>query len=178
MLFGLSCGLMFVPFMRGIMSVLPWMYAFRLMLWGYLMCYTIGLAVLNKSEAKLVVFPLCILLSMSVLEQSHLVFWLLYLGIFSVIRGSLLQPSFLKMLITEAVFCLGGGILVYSMNPQTNVAWALGIWMFFLIQSLYFVTWNGSQPKAIEEHQEDELFERAYKQAEEILSMSPSMERS
>ena len=178
MLFGLFCGLIFVPFMRGAMSILPWMYAFRLMFWGYLACYTIGLALWSKDKLKLVILPLFILLSMSILEQSHIVFWLLYLGMFSVIRSSLLQPSFLRILITEAVLCLGGGILVYGMNPQTNLAWALGVWMFFLIQSLYFVAWNGSHPKAIEEHQEDELFERAYKQAEEILSMSLSMERS
>jgi hypothetical protein len=167
-LFGVFCGLVFLPIMRVATSVLPWIFAFRLMLWGYLTCYACGLALWNKANARLAIVPLCLLLGMSVLEQSHSVFWLLYLGMFAVIRSSLLQPSLPRMLASEAILSLGGGILIYGIHPETNLAWALGIWMFFLIQSLYFAGWDGNH-EAIE-HREDDLFERAYRQAEEILS--------
>lgn len=167
-LFGMLCALAFIPLMMGATSFFSWMFSFRLILWGYLVCYALGLAQWGKGSAKHIVFPLLILLGMSVLERSHTVFLLLYLGMFTLIRTSLRSRiSLLTMMVTEALLCLGGGALIFWLNPQTNLAWALGIWMFFLIQSLYFTF-----PQTHEQSEEDgfDPFEEAYRRVEKILS--------
>jgi hypothetical protein len=54
-------------------------------------------------------------------------------------------------------------------TPGSAFAWVLGIWMFFLIQSLYFVIFENRAiiPK---DQYETDPFERASRQAEAILS--------
>ena len=75
----------------------------------------------------------------------------------------------------EIVLCLGGGAVVSYFAPQSMATWALGIWMFFLIQSLYFALFRDI-PKH-EEELEVDAFERARNQAETILSTGPSKEK-
>ncbi|MHC1728397.1 MAG: hypothetical protein AB9866_20740 [Syntrophobacteraceae bacterium] len=48
-------------------------------------------------------------------------------------------------------------------------AWALGVWMFFLVQSLYFVL-TGNAGDLEEAETVPDPFEKARRQAEEILS--------
>jgi hypothetical protein len=74
------------------------------------------------------------------------------------------------MLITEFVLSLGGGILGVFLAPHTQVGWALGIWLFFLVQSLYFVSWEGRNAIEGEKQREVDPFERASRQVERILS--------
>lgn len=169
-LFGMVCALLYVPWMRGANSVFPWLISFRLIIWCYLVCYAIALTQWSRGNLKLLLFPLTILLGMIVLERSHTVFLLLCLGILAWIRSSVcFQRSWLLMLATEAMLGLGGGALVLWLNPRTNFVWALGIWMFFLVQSLYFVMGGEPDTESTEE-QEDDLFERACRQAEKLLS--------
>jgi hypothetical protein len=149
--FGLLCGLLFLLVMQSATRMVPWMFVFRLLLWGYLASYAVGLAEWGTGPITLIVIPLFILLSLVVLEHSHNVFLLIYLGTFAVIRSSVFQPPLLHTILLEGVLNLGGGALIYSLNPQTNVAWALGIWMFFLIQSLYFVVWRGAADNVAEQ---------------------------
>jgi len=151
--FGLLCGLLFLPVMQSATRMIPWMFAFRLMLWGYLVSYAVGLAEWGRGRITLIVIPLFILLSLTVLEHSHSVFLLIYLGMLAVIRSSLFQPPLLHTILLEGILGLGGGMLIYSLNPQTNVAWALGIWMFFLIQSLYFVVWRDAADNVAEQQE-------------------------
>jgi hypothetical protein len=42
------------------------------------------------------------------------------------------------------VFSIGGGALVAYFAPYSPVTWGLGIWMFFLVQSLYFLVMTDS----------------------------------
>jgi hypothetical protein len=64
---------------------------------------------------------------------------------------------------------VGGAALVASFFPHSTVAWALGVWMFFLVQSLYFVL-TGDMGDGEEEDVVLDPFEKARRQAEEILS--------
>lgn len=169
-LFGIVCSLAFMPLMELLDRFIAWRFAFRLLIWGYLVSYTMLLAFWKSVRARLLVFPLGILFGMIVLERSHTVFLLLCLGILAWIRSSVCLPrSIVMMLAIEAMLGLGGGSLVFQLNPQTNLAWALGIWLFFLIQSLYFLM--GRQPEESEyEDEADDLFERAYRDAEKLLA--------
>jgi len=52
-------------------------------------------------------------------------------------------------------------------SPYSTLTWALGIWMFFLIQSLYFIFMTGIRPE--EKHVKEDAFEKARMRAEGIL---------
>ena len=167
-LFGLLCALAFVVLTMGSSTFIFWRFIFRLVLWSYLTCYAIVLAQWGQGRATLMVFPLFLLLFMSIFERSHILFLLSCLCIFSWIRSSLcFQTSLFMMLASEALLSLGGGVLIGWLNPQTKIAWALGILMFFLVQSLYFVF---PQKAMDRKEQREDQFERAYKQVEKILS--------
>ena len=63
---------------------------------------------------------------------------------------------------------LGSGLLVYSAVTGVTLIWALGVWLFFLIQALYFVLFeyqSDCQTKI-----EVDPFEKAKMAAQKILS--------
>ena len=73
-----------------------------------------------------------------------------------------------KRLAVEMALGLGSGLLVGGAVPEVTLVWALGVWLFFLIQALYFV---------LLEYQSDgqtgievDPFEKAKMAAEKILS--------
>ncbi|MBF0119476.1 MAG: hypothetical protein HQK79_11615 [Desulfobacterales bacterium] len=75
------------------------------------------------------------------------------------------QPL-LKGIIIEIILCFGGGSLIFLFNPISSVSWAISMWMFFLIQSIYFIFNNYN-----ETHDNNmDPFEVSRKQVEEILS--------
>jgi len=63
---------------------------------------------------------------------------------------------------------LGGGALVALFTPVSEISWALGIWLFFLIQALYFLLFEKTGDKIADT--EIDLFEKARMEAEKILS--------
>lgn len=96
-------------------------------------------------------------------------FLLIALGIFSWIRsGICFQTLQVQRLCSEIILSLGGGGLVAGLTPVSAVTWALGIWLFFLVQALYFVWFEKIGDKMAEI--EIDLFEKARMGAEKILS--------
>lgn len=167
--FGMICGLAFIPMSMAVSSMVYWPFSLRLILWLYLVLYAFLLTRWGKGTVKLIVFPLLVLFITGIFGDSN-IFFVLCLGVLSWIRSSVcFQKSLLMMLVTECVLSLGGGALVAFLTPQTKLAWALGIWMFFLAQSLYFVFWKDSDDPE-EEKQGIDPFERASRQVEKILS--------
>ena len=75
----------------------------------------------------------------------------------------------MKTLTAEIAISLGGGALVSVFAPHTTVTWAMAVWMFFLVQSLYFVVVRDIG-EAEEEQVVRDPFEQARGQAEKILS--------
>jgi hypothetical protein len=72
-------------------------------------------------------------------------------------------------LTAELLLCILGGILVVAFTSGSLFAWAVGVWMFFLVQALYFV-FLGPTDDQQEESIEIDAFERASGQAERILT--------
>jgi hypothetical protein len=171
-IFGMICGVAFFPMTMALSFYRAyWPLSFRLILWMCLVIYALLLVRWGKRTVKLIVFPLLLLFIIGFLEYSNTIFFILCLGVLSWIRSSVcFQKSLLLMLVTESAFSLGGGSLVAYFNPQTNLAWAMGIWMFFLVQSLYFAFWKESEDGQEEQEQELDPFERAWRQAEKLLS--------
>jgi len=70
-------------------------------------------------------------------------------------------------LIIEFFLTLGGAALITCFIPDSMFTWALGIWMFFLVQSLYFVILGD---RSLKEKVTADPFEEAMIQAEKIIS--------
>jgi hypothetical protein len=107
---------------------------------------------------------------MSFLVNSSAAYYFLTLVMVSWIRSGICFPiPDGRRLIVELLLCILGGILVTIFTPGSVFAWVPGLWMFFLIQALYFVIF---EIKAItpEDPYETAPFERASRQVEAILS--------
>ncbi len=74
-----------------------------------------------------------------------------------------------RALMREVLICGGGGVLVAVLAPVTAMSWALGIWLFFLVQTLFFVVFEPEADRAAASVAEDP-FERARRQTEELLA--------
>jgi hypothetical protein len=137
--FGLLCGLMFIPIRMFFETTLLWPFCFRLTIFACLAAYSLILASWGNKRRISVLFPLLFLFLFIFCESSNAAFLLLSLGMLSWIRsGICFQNAFVRSLGVEILLCIGGGTLVAYFNPHSTLTWALGIWMFFLVQSLYF----------------------------------------
>jgi hypothetical protein len=171
-LFGLLCGIFFIPITVTLSYVISWPTAFRVTMWLYLASYGVLLTRWGKVSFISILFPLLIAFLLVVWGGFAPPFLLLAIGILSWIRsGICFQKSLPKMLAVELVVSLGGGALVAYLEPYSPGTWAMGVWMFFLIQSLYFIVVRDT----VDEEAQVSLdpFEEARRRAEEILLAQP-----
>ena len=169
-IYGLLCGVSFTPLVMTMGYFLQWSTAFRMTLWLFVAGYLIILTRWEKVKLISVLFPLLLLLLLVFWGDTNSAFLFLALGILSWVRsGVCFQGGLLKSLVAEVALCLGGGALVGSFTPHSTITWALSIWAFFLVQSLYFVIFRDSA-EAEEVGVELDPFDRARGQAERILS--------
>lgn len=172
-LFGLACGVSLVPVTVALSFVFAWSTAFRMTLWAYLASYGFLLTKWGNVRFTSIVFPLVIVFPFSVWGNSATPFLLLALGVFSWVRsGICFQGPLPKMLGIEFLISIGAGALVACFAPCSPAMWAMGVWMFFLVQSLYFlfvrVVADQPEPASVDP------FEDARRRAEEVLSAVPS----
>ncbi len=168
-LYGLMCGVTFIPVSIVLSYMIYWPEAFRLTIWSYLALYGLLLTRWGKVNPISIVFPLLTLFIFVFWGNSNSAFLLLALGILSWIRsGICFRRPLAEMLGVELLICIGGGALVAYFVPHSTFTWAIGIWLFFLVQSLYFVLTGDARSE------EDKLkldpFDEAKRQAERILS--------
>jgi hypothetical protein len=168
--FGLICGLSFIPANLALNYVLPGPSVICLTLWLYAAGYSLLLSRWSKNPILSSGFPLLLLFVTSFLVDSIASFYLLSLVVISWIRSGICfrNPCRIK-LVVELLLCVFGGIPLVMFTPGSAFTWVLGIWMLFLIQSLYFVIFEN---RAImpEDQYETDPFERASRQAEALLS--------
>jgi hypothetical protein len=113
---------------------------------------------------------LLLLLLSAVLIESATAFFFTALVMLSWIRSGIFfkRKPLLKRLGVEMGLGLGSALLVSGATPGVTLVWALGVWLFFLIQALYFVLFeyqSDTQTKI-----EVDPFEKAQIAAEKILS--------
>ncbi len=170
LIFGLICGLVFIPANLALNYVLPGPSAIYLTLWLYTAGYSLLLGRWSKKPLLYSAFPLLLLLVTSFLVDSITAFYLLSLVITSWIRSGIYyrNPCWIR-LVVELLICVFVGITVAVFTPGSAFAWVLSIWMFFLNQSLYFIVFENKAVMKKDQYETD-LFERASRQAEAILS--------
>ena len=168
--YGLVCGLSFVPLSLALNAFILWPSAVGLTLWLFIAGYAVLLNLWSNKIQPSTAFPLLLLLPAIFSIDAMVLFFLLALIVISWIRsGICYQKPGAKRLAVELLLCFSGAVLVYVFTPGSVFAWALGVWMFFLVQALYFVFFEPAD-KQQEESIEIDAFERASGQAERILT--------
>jgi hypothetical protein len=174
-LFGIVCGMSFIPLnlVLGYWFLRPTTVC--LTLWLFTAGYTLLLCIWSRQNWTSVTFPILFLLLTVFLVQSMAAFFFLALAGISWIRSGLCYQERRGIrLVVELFIGLAGGALVAVFTPRSALAWTLGIWLFFLLQALYFAFFGNSSPTLASHYeQEIDIFEQASRQAEEILSVPP-----
>ena len=168
--YGLVCGVSFVPISLMLNAFIMWPGAVGLTLWLFIAGYAFLLSHWGNKGFKSTVFPLLILVPTFFLSDSMVLFFILALIIISWIRSGIYYPKTgFRGLAVELLLCFSGTVLVQIFTPGSVLAWALGVWMFFLVQALYFVfVEHTGMPQ--EEPARMDAFEWASRQADRILS--------
>jgi hypothetical protein len=168
--YGLICALVFMPLGLIFEHTALWPVFFRVAIFICLSAYAFILANWTRKNLISIIFPLLLLLLFIFGKSSTATFLLLSLGVLSWIRsGVCFQNGFFRPLGGEILFSIGGGALVAYFSPYSVAAWALGIWMFFLVQSLYFIAMTDIGQD--ESHMSVDTFEHARSRAAEILKI-------
>ena len=142
-LFGLICGISFIPLNLLLNSVFFWPSTICLTLWLFSAGYALLLAHWSKNKMMPILFPLLVLLMAAFLVKSVAAFCFLALAVISWIRsGICFQHHFGIKLVVEMLLCAAASAMLAAFTPGSVVSWALSIWMFFLLQALYFVVFD------------------------------------
>jgi hypothetical protein len=170
LIYGLACGLSFVPLSLTLKVVLPFPGAFCISLWLFISGYAILLGRWSDTPLISIIFPVLLLGPTIFLADSRVLFFVLALIVMALVRsGICYQKSGGKRLVVELLLSFLGAVLVHGFRPGSLLGWALGVWMFFLVQALYFVFFAPAENQQKASSRLD-AFEQASRQAERILS--------
>lgn len=168
-IWGLIGGMAYIPLCSALSILVFWPLDFQLSLWTLLAGYAALLSRWAYRPLKAIGLPLLLLLGSAFLIRSAPVFLFAALVSLSWIRSGICfkKRPLIKRLVAELGLGLTTGLLVSNAVYGATPLSALGIWLFFLIQALYFVLFEylgEPRPKI-----EVEPFEKAKMAAERIL---------
>ena len=166
---GLIGGLVYIPLCSA-MSLLFWPLGIRLTLWMLLTGYAVLLSRMASRPLRSIGMPLLLLLLAVFLIKPATTFLFTAFVMLSWIRSGICfkRKSRAKRLAAEMGLGLVSGLLAFGAVPEVTLVWALGIWLFFLIQSLYFVLFEYETDPQTKINPDP--FEAAKMAAEKILS--------
>ncbi len=137
--FGLISSLIILPVAWYEQIGWTWPSIFYLCLWANVTLYGMILSRWSRVSFFKILFPLLLLLGAAAWPTSNRAFFLIALGVFSWVRsGVCFTATPLRALMAELAIGLGATCMIGLLWPQSALAWALGIWFFYLVQSLYF----------------------------------------
>ena len=144
----------------------PWM-AFGIV-WCLTAAYALALVRWSGRSLTAVLFPLLVLGGIgAVLPRAGATF-VLALGVLSWIRSGVCYPRApFQALFREMLLCGGGGLVLAFWDPMTPLAWALGIWLFSLVQALFFILFEQASLSA--DTPPPDPFDQARRRIEELL---------
>ena len=167
---GLIGGLFYIPLCSVLSLMVFWPLGVHLTLWILLTGYAVLLSRWASRPISSIGLPLLLFLLSAFLIESATVFLFTALIMLSWIRSGICFKGkpLAKRLAVETGLGLGSGLLVFGAVPGVTMVWALGVWLFFLIQALYFVLLEYQSDPQIKI--EIDPFEKAKMAAEKILS--------
>jgi len=169
--YGLVCGLALVPGCVTLTAVVSWSSAVCLLLWLFVSGYALFLSRWSAQPVSAIVLPIATLFLAVFMVNTVVSFFLLAQAVISWIRsGVCFQERRWARIAVEILIWIVGSALVSAFTPGRAIGWALGIWMFFLLQSLYFVFFENetNEPMHLKEFTLDP-FEEASRRATAIL---------
>ena len=137
--YGLISALTVMPAAWSAAELIGWTMAFKLALWADLSIYAVLLARWSGNGLSAVGFPLALLLGTALWPGFFSGYFFLGLGVFSWIRsGVCFSGTPVRGVAAEIITVAGGAGLVALLGPVSTLAWAISIWLFFLMQARYF----------------------------------------
>lgn len=157
-------------FMTGVIlmgKIMGWPLAFRLTTWAIILGYSYLLASWSGKGRLQIIFPHLILLGAALWSNSTVFFLLLTILVLGWIRQRCFMNNSLKGLVIE--IGVNGAALGFILffNPHSTPSLAISTWLFFLVQSLYFVFFCPVAPAG--NITAPDRFAMASRQAEDIL---------
>ena len=145
-----------------------WPMGFRLFLGLNLLVYGVLLCRWSKTELLALLFPALFTCIAVVWPASHQAFLFIILAMFSWIRSGLCyQQAGFMAIIAEAITLAGGVGFLLFWWPHSIFTLPLSIWLFFLVQSLYFYLVPGDA--GIADQETIDSFEMASREMERLL---------
>jgi hypothetical protein len=169
-IWGLIGGLLYIPLCVALSRFMLWPVSFQVSLWVLLAGYGVLLSRWAPESLRSISLPLLLLFLAAFFIRSTSAFLFISLVMLSWIRSGICfkEKPFLKRFGAEIGLGLATGLLVSGAVPAATIMGALGIWLLFLIQALYFVLFDyRSDPEA---RIEVDPFEKAKMAAQKILS--------
>jgi hypothetical protein len=168
--YGLIAALLFVPVGLLTRYTMFWHLSLCLSGWAGLAAYALLLVRWSGAKTVAVIFPLILLLAAPFAVHSAAAWFAAALLVLSWIRsGICFKKPLLRSLLVELFIGGGGMLLVALLGPRTVPTWTLGIWLFFLVQALYFLL-MGQVDSGPRPTWRPDPFEQARRKAECILS--------
>ncbi len=167
---GLLSGLFYLLLSISVNAIITWPLGDHLLIGALLAGYGILLSRWACRPLSAVAWPIILLLTAALLIQSTVAFIWVGLGILSWIRSGACfnRTPALKRWAVEIGLGLGTGLMLSAVLPAALVSEALGIWLLFLIQALYFVVFEHRKDST--DRVEVDPFECARMAAEQILN--------
>lgn len=147
LVYGLISALAVMPSAWALTAYIGWPLAFKLMLWADLFGYAILLTRWSGKDLGSIVFPLALLLGTAVWPGVYAAYFFLGLGMFSWLRsGICFTGAPMRAIAAETITVAGGAGLVALLSPGPALTWSISIWLFFLVQALYFFIVPANEP--------------------------------
>lgn len=172
--FGLLSALCYIPFTQILTSSLGWLMAYKLYLIINISLYSMLLCRWSRTHLIAIGFPILLLLGVALWPHTYTGFILVALAVFSWIRSGICFKNVpVRAMIAEIATMMGSACLILLWWPNSSLAQPLAIWLFFLVQALYFYIVPG-----ITEHRSNSFstdsFEQACREMERLLDSNPT----
>ena len=170
LVYGFISALLVMPATWLLAGLAGWPVAFKLALWADLFVYTVLLARWSGQGLAAIVFPLALLLGTALWPGGYAGFFFLGLGVLGWIRsGICFSATPVRAVAAEIITVSGGAGLVALLGPGSTVTWGISIWLFFLVQALYFfIVPTPDRPAAVQT--DEDPFERARREARRVMA--------
>lgn len=169
LVFGVVSALGVMPAAGLLAGPIGWSMAFKLALWSDLFFYAVFLSRWSNKALIAIFFPLALLLGTALWPGVYTGFFFLGLGVLGWIRsGICFSGTPLRAVGAEILTGSGGIGLLALLGPNSTITWAISIWLFFLVQSLYFFIVPIPDRKDAARTKEDP-FEQSRREAQWIL---------
>lgn len=141
----------------------------KLALWADLSVYAVFMSRWSQTRITSIAFPMLLLLGIAAWPHTQNGFLLAAVCIFSWVRsGICFKTSAFRNAIAEIVTILGSVLLLAFWWPRSAFAWGAAVWLFFLIQSLYFFS-IPKRNRSAEDETAADPFEQARQELERLL---------